>query len=212
MGRPFDAQRVLLGVSGSIAVYKAVDLASKLSQEGALVDVVMTPSAAAFVSPLTFRSVTHRAVLSDLFDTNSHEAVEHVALAKEADILVVAPTTANTLYKLAHGQADDALGVTALATAAPVLVAPAMDGNMWEHPAVQANVELLRGRGVAFVGPASGHLASGLEGWGRLVETPELMGRIAQVLGRNGDLAGKTVVATRVPSAARTSTHEVLPP
>jgi len=196
MGRPFDGKRVLLGVSGSIAVYKAVDLASKLSQEGALVDVLMTSAAMEFVAPITFRSVTHRAVVTDLFDTNSHEAVEHVALAKAADILVVAPATANTLYKLAHGQADDPVSVTALATTAPLLIAPAMDGNMWHHSAVQANVALLERRGAVFAGPASGHLASGLEGWGRLMETPELLGRIAQVLGKHGDLAGKTIVVS----------------
>ena len=194
--KPYDGKRILLGVTGSIAVYKAVDLASKLSQAGALVDVLMTRSATHFVTSLTFRSITHRPVLTDLFDEASEEAVEHVALAQAADILVVAPATANMLYKLAHGQADDPISVTALATAAPLLIAPAMDAEMWQHPAVQANVATLTSRGAEFAGPARGHLASGLEGWGRLVETPELMGRIAQALGRHGDMEGRRVVVS----------------
>ena len=196
MSGPFTGKRVLLGVTGSIAAYKAVDLASKLTQAGALVDVLLTKAAMTFVAPLTFRSITHRSVLSDLWDPESEHAVEHVELARSADILAVAPATANTIAKLALGVADDPVGVVALATAAPVLVAPAMDAGMWDHAAVRANVARLRDRGVHFAGPAKGHLASGLEGWGRLVETPELMGRIAQVLGENGDLAGRTVVVS----------------
>ncbi len=196
MSGPFQGKRVVLGVTGSIAIYKVVDLASKLTQAGAHVDVLMTRSAQAFVTPLTFRSVTHQPVLTDLFDAGSPDAVEHVAIAKQADILVVAPATANILAKLAGGFADDPITVTALATLAPVLAAPAMDAGMWDHPAVRANVEALRGRGLALAGPAKGHLASGLEGWGRLVETPELMGHIALVLGRTGDLAGRRIVVS----------------
>ena len=203
---PLLGRRVLLGVSGSIAVYKAVDLASKLTQAGALVDVLMTQSSLQFVTPLTFRSVTHRPVMTDLFDPESPEAVEHIALATAADILVVAPATANVIAKLANGFADDPVSVTYLATKAPTLVAPAMDGNMWEHPAVQANVETLKQCGVQFAGPGSGHLASGLEGWGRLLETHELLGHIAMALGRMGDLAGRTVVI----SAG--GTHEPIDP
>ena len=206
MSGPFQEKRVVLGVTGSIAIYKAVDLASKLTQAGARVDVLMTRSAREFVTPLTFRSVTHRPVVADLFDAGSPDAVEHVAIAKQADILVVAPATANILAKLAGGFADDPITVTALATVAPVLVAPAMDAGMWDHPAVQTNVQALRARGVAFAEPAKGHLASGLEGWGRLVETPELMGHIALVLGRNGDLAGRRIVV----SAG--GTHEPIDP
>ncbi len=196
MTGPFQGHRVLLGVTGSIAVYKAVDLASKLSQAGAMVDVLMTPSAMEFVAPLTFRSITHRPVVTNLFDPDSPEAVGHVALAKAADILVIAPATAHTLGKLAWGLADDPVSTTALATAAPVLVAPAMDGAMWENAAVQANVEVLKQRGITVAGPARGRLASGLEGWGRMLETPELLGHIAQVLGRHGELAGRKVVVT----------------
>ena len=196
MSGPFAAKRVLLGVSGSIAAYKAVDLASKLTQAGAAVDVLMTYSATQFVTPLTFRSVTHRPVVTNLLDPDSPEAVEHIALATAADVLVVAPATAHMLAKLALGLADDPISVTALATGAPLLVAPAMDANMWDHPAVQKNVETLESRGAKVVGPGHGRLASGLVGWGRLAETPELLGRIAQALGRGGDLAGRTIVVS----------------
>ncbi len=193
---PFQDKRLLLGVSGSIAAYKAVDLASKLTQAGAAVDVLMTYSATHFVTPLTFRSVTHRPVVTDLFDIDSPEAVEHVALAKAADALVAAPATAHLIAKLALGLADDPISVTALATEAPLIVAPAMDANMWEHPAVQRNVETLLERGAVVVGPGRGRLASGLFGWGRLAETPELMGRIAQALGTGRDLAERSIVVS----------------
>ena len=196
MSGPFHGKRVLLGVSGSIAAYKAADLASKLTQRGAEVDVLMTYSATRFVTPLTFRSITHRPVLTDLFDPDSPEAIEHVALAQAAHVLVVAPATAHMLAKLALGLADDPISVTALATGAPLLIAPAMDANMWEHPAVQQNVQTLRERGIVIAGPGEGRLASGLTGWGRLAETPELLGYIAQTLGANGDLRGRSVVVS----------------
>ena len=196
MSGPLHGKRVLLGVTGSIAAYKAADLASKLTQRGAEVDVLMTYSATRFVTPLTFRSVTHRPVLTDLFDPDSPEAIEHVALAQAADLLVVAPATAHMLAKLALGLADDPISVTALATWAPILVAPAMDANMWEHPAVQQNVRTLRERGVVIIGPGEGRLASGLTGWGRLAETPELLGHIAQTLGANGDLSERSIVVS----------------
>ena len=196
MSGPFHGKRILLGVSGSIAAYKAADLASKLTQGGAEVDVLMTHSATRFVTPLTFRSITHRPVLTDLFDPDSPEAIEHVALAQAAHVLVVAPATAHMLAKLALGLADDPISVTALATGAPLLVAPAMDANMWEHPAVRQNVDTLRERGAVVVGPGEGRLASGLTGWGRLAETPELLGRIAQTLGASGDLRGRSVVVS----------------
>ena len=196
MSGPFYGKRILLGVSGSIAAYKAADLASKLTQGGAEVDVLMTYSATRFVTPLTFRSITHRPVLVDLFDPDSPEAIEHVALAQAAHILVVAPATAHMLAKLALGLADDPISVTALATGAPLLIAPAMDASMWEHPAVQQNVNTLVERGATIVGPGEGRLASGLTGWGRLAETPELLGRIAQTLGANGDLRGRSIVVS----------------
>ena len=196
MSGPFHGKRVLLGVSGSIAAYKAVELASRLTQRGALVDTLMTPSAARFVTPLTFRSVTGRPALTDLFDADSPEAVEHVALAQAADLLAVAPATAHVMAKLALGLADDPVSLVALATAAPLLVAPAMDAHMWEHPAVQRNAQTLRERGAVIVGPDEGRLASGLTGWGRLADADELLGRMAQTLGANGDLRGRAVVVS----------------
>ena len=196
MSGPFQDKRVLLGVSGSIAAYKAVDLASKLTQAGAVVDVLMTYSATHFITPLTFRSITHRSVLVDLFDINSPQAIEHVALAKSADVLVAAPATAHLIAKLALGLADDPISVIALATSAPLVLAPAMDANMWQHPAVQRNVQTLTQRGAVIVGPGQGRLASGLVGWGRVAETPELMGRIAQTLGVHGDLSGRAIVVS----------------
>ena len=196
MPRPFQGKNVVLGVTGSIACYKAVDLASKLSQAGAHVDVIMTESATKFVSPITFRSITHRPVVTDMFDPASELGIHHVAVAERADIVVVAPATADFIAKAANGLADDALGTTILATTAPVLFAPAMDGHMYENAATQENLERLRARGVSFAGPASGHLASGLSGKGRLLETPELLGHLALVLGQNGDLSGRKVVVS----------------
>lgn len=196
MSGPFEGKRVLLGVSGSIAAYKAIDIASKLTQAGAIVNVLMSRGAAQFVTPLTFRSITHEDVVTNLFDINSRQAIEHVALAKEADILVVAPATAHTIAKLALGLANDPITVTALATSAPLVIAPAMDANMWHHPAVRANADKLVERGATIVGPAQGRLASGLMGWGRLAETPEIIGAIATALGSQGDLAGRTIVVS----------------
>jgi phosphopantothenoylcysteine decarboxylase/phosphopantothenate--cysteine ligase len=193
---PFDRKRVLIGVSGSIAAYKAIDIASKLTQAGAIVNVLMSPAAVRFVTPLTFRSITHQDVVTDLFDIHSRQAIEHVALAKEADVLVVAPATAHTIAKLALGLADDPITVTALATSAPLVIAPAMDANMWHHPAVRANANTLVNRGAMVVGPSEGRLASGLIGWGRLAETPEIIGAIATALGAHGDLAGQTIVVS----------------
>ena len=196
MSGPFHGKRVLLGVSGSIAAYKAVEIASALTQRGALVDTLMTPSATKFVTPLTFRSVTGRPALTDIFDAGSPEAVEHVALAQAADLLAVAPATAHIMAKLALGLADDPISLIALATAAPLLVAPAMDAHMWEHPAVWRNAQTLRERGAVIVGPDEGRLASGLTGWGRLAGADELLGRMAQALGANGDLQGRAVVVS----------------
>ncbi|MCZ6866752.1 MAG: bifunctional phosphopantothenoylcysteine decarboxylase/phosphopantothenate--cysteine ligase CoaBC [Chloroflexi bacterium] len=191
-----DKKHIVLGVTGSIACYKALDLASKLTQGGALVDVVMTQSATRFVTPLAFGGITHQPVVIDLFDPQSELSVEHVALAERADLLVVAPATANSIAKMALGLADDPLTTTLLATMAPVIVAPAMDGHMYENAAVQENLKKLRDRGVTIVGPDEGYLASGKMGKGRLVETPELMGHIRAILGKDGDLAGSTIVVS----------------
>jgi phosphopantothenoylcysteine decarboxylase/phosphopantothenate--cysteine ligase len=196
MPGPLENKRVILGVTGSIACYKALDLASKMVQAGALVDTVMSYGATQFVTPLAFRSITHREVVTDLFDTDSTYSIEHIELAQQADIVVIAPATAHCIAKLAAGLADDPLTTTILATTAPLLVAPAMDGGMFSHPATQENLAKLRQRGVMIAGPASGRLASGLIGVGRLLETPELLGHIAYAMGKDGDLARKTIVVS----------------
>ena len=196
MPDPLAHRNVALGVTGSIACYKAVDLASKLTQAGALVDVVMTREAGNFLTPLTFKSITHRPVVTDVFDPQSELSIDHVAIAERAEAVIVAPATANTIAKIAHGFADDALTTTILATRAPLIIAPAMDAHMYDNDATQRNVSMLRSRGVVIAGPASGRLASGLTGKGRLLETPDLLGCLRQTLGRNGDLAGRKIVVS----------------
>ncbi len=191
-----QGKHVVLGVTGSIACYKAVDLASKLTQAGALVDVVMSEDATRFVASLAFGSITHRPVTTSLFDPDSELSVEHVALADRADILVVAPATANTLAKMSLGLTDNALVATYAATAAPVLVAPAMDGHMWENAAIQENISRLKARGIRVVGPDTGYLASGKLGAGRMAAPEEILGHVRAVLGSNGALAGMRVVVS----------------
>ena len=193
-------KRIVLGVCGSIAAYKAVDLASKLTQAGALVNVVMTEAAQRFVSPLTFQAVSGRPVYTDMWRDDaggglpSH--IAHIGLAEEADLLIIAPATANTMAKLAHGLADDLLSITALAGSCPTVIAPAMDGAMYENPATQANLEILLRRGVHLLEPEAGRFASGLAGTGRLPETGTLIGHIRRILGLDGELAGFKLVVT----------------
>jgi phosphopantothenoylcysteine decarboxylase / phosphopantothenate---cysteine ligase len=191
-----SGKRIVLGVTGSIAAYKAADLASKLTQAGAQVDVILTSAAEKFITPLTFQSVTGRRayIENDLWGNEAH--VLHVGLGHAADLLVIAPCTANTLAQLAHGRADSLLTVTALASTCPLIIAPAMDGGMWDHAATQENLDTLKKRGAYIIEPGVGHLASGLTGRGRLPETSELIGHIRLVLGRSGPLAGKKVVVT----------------
>jgi phosphopantothenoylcysteine decarboxylase/phosphopantothenate--cysteine ligase len=189
-----ENKNIVLGVTGSIACYKALDLASKLVQAGAAVDTIMSYGATQFVTPLAFRSITHREVVTDGFDQSSEFSNQHVALAQRADIVVIAPATVHCIAKLALGLADDPLTTTVIATQAPLLVAPAMDANMFHHPATQENLAKLQGRGVVIAGPASGRLASGLTGTGRLLEPLELLGYIAATLGKNSDLSGRTIV------------------
>ncbi len=196
MAMPLANKHIVLGVTGSIASYKAVDLASKLTQAGALVDVIMTYGATRFVTPLAFRSITHREVVTDTYDIASEFANHHVAMARRADIVVIAPATVNCIAKLAAGMADDALTTTVIATTAPLLVAPAMDAAMYDHPATRENLAKLEQRGVIMAGPAPGRLASGLMGMGRLLEPTDLLGHIAAALGRSGDLAGRTIVVS----------------
>lgn len=191
-----NGRLIVLGISGSISAYKAADVASKLTQAGAQVDAVLTEAATRFITPLTLRSITRRAVYVDMFDPGSELAVEHVELARRADAVLIAPATASTIARLAHGLASDLVSLTVLATRAPVLVAPAMDANMYENPATEANVAVLRERGFIIVGPAEGRLASGRWGPGRLVETEVLLAALRQVLGRRGDLADRKVVVS----------------
>ncbi len=189
-------KRIVLGVSGSIASYKAADIASKLMQAEALVDVVLTRSAQEFITPLTFRSLTHRLVITDLFDVNSEDPLEHVEIARQANAIVIAPATANVMAKLAHGLADDALSTIVLATEAPVLIAPAMEHHMWANTATQANVAALKERGFEFAGPNEGRLASGAVGSGRLVETEDILEALGGILAANQDLAGRHIVVS----------------
>ena len=189
-----SGKRILLGVSGSIAACKAADLASRLTKAGARVDAILTAAASRFVTPLTFQSLTGRPAPADLWSEEAH--ILHVGLADGADLLVVAPATADILAKLAHGLADDLLTVTALAARCPLLVAPAMDAGMFEHPAVQANLATLRARSATVIGPADGRMASGLEGRGRMLEPEEILGHVRLAAGRNGPLAGRRVVVT----------------
>jgi phosphopantothenoylcysteine decarboxylase/phosphopantothenate--cysteine ligase len=189
-------KHIILGITGSIAAYKAAELASKITQSGAKVDVILTQSAEKFITPLTFQSVTGRKAFTedDLWGGQAH--VLHIGLGHSADILILAPCTANSLAKLAHGIADNLLTITALAAKCPILVAPAMDAGMYSHPATQDNVSTLSSRGIHFAGPVEGHMASGLIGLGRMIEPIELLGSIRKVLGINGSLAGRQILIT----------------
>ncbi|MCX6046924.1 MAG: bifunctional phosphopantothenoylcysteine decarboxylase/phosphopantothenate--cysteine ligase CoaBC [Chloroflexi bacterium] len=193
---PIQGKRILLGVTGSIACYKAADLASKLTQAGAQVDTILTKAATQFITPLTFQAVTGRRAYTD-GDLWGHDAhVLHIGLAHQADLLVIAPATANTLAQLAQGSADSLLNLTALAATCPRLLAPAMDGGMYTHPATQANLQLLAERGARIVGPEEGHLASGLVARGRMTEPLAILGHIRQLFAQSGALRGRRVVVT----------------
>jgi phosphopantothenoylcysteine decarboxylase/phosphopantothenate--cysteine ligase len=187
---------IVLGVSGSIAAYKAAEIASQLTQAGAKVNVILTEEAVQFISPVTFRAITGRPVVTEMFDLDSEFSIEHVSLAKAADVVVIAPATANIIAKLAAGIADDMLCCTVLATKAPVIIAPAMETNMYNNPATQDNLSKLKARNLVIIGPATGWLASGKEGLGRLADINDIIRSIRRVLERSGDLAGKDIVVT----------------
>ncbi|MCJ7769238.1 MAG: bifunctional phosphopantothenoylcysteine decarboxylase/phosphopantothenate--cysteine ligase CoaBC, partial [Dehalococcoidales bacterium] len=187
---------IVLGVTGSIAAYKAADIASKLTQAGVKVEVVMTEPATRFISPLTLRSITGRPVVTSMWEMSSEFSIRHVALAEAADAVVIAPATASIIAHLAAGMADDMLTCTVLATKAPVILAPAMNDNMLNNLVTQENIGKLKTRGLIFIEPGYGRLASGKVGKGRLAEIDKIMGTIRQVLGRGGDLAGKKIVIT----------------
>ncbi len=175
---------IILGVTGSIAAFKAVDLASLMVKRGWEVHVVMTQNAQRFITPLTLQTLSRQPVITNVFDDDGGWKPRHIDLADRASLLLVAPATANIIAELAHGFASNPISEIALATLAPVLIAPAMNGKMWKHAATQANVETLKSRGVSFVGPeANGMLACGYEGEGRLVDTRKILDAAAKLLG-----------------------------
>lgn len=194
-------KRIVLGVTGGIAAYKACDLVSKLKKQGAQVRVVLTKHAAQFVPPLTFEALSGSPALMDTFAPRSE--MEHIALAKWADAFVIAPATANCLAKLANGIADDLLSTTALAMTAPLLIAPAMNANMWRHPATRQNMEALLARGAHVAGPDSGHLACGDEDVGRMSEPAQIVEALRQMLCPRRDFEGRRVLVTAGPTVER---------
>lgn len=198
--------RIALGVTGGVAAYKAAELVRRLQQEGLDVQVVMTRAAQQFITPLTFAALTGQKVITEMFGEDSdapaniESAIEHIAVAQRIDLLLVAPATADVLARMAHGVASDFLTTLYLATKAPVVVAPAMNVNMWEHPATQQNVTMLRERGVRVVPPEEGYLACGMTGPGRLAGTDAIVETVREVLGLKRDLAGETVLVTAGPT------------
>lgn len=198
--------KIALGVTGGVAAYKAAELVRRLQQEKLDVQVVMTESAQQFVTPLTFAALTGQKVITKMFDgagdeaANVESAIEHIAVAQRIDLLVIAPATANTLAKLAHGVADDFLTTLYLATTAPVVVAPAMNVNMWDHSATQENLATLRARGVHVVEPDEGYLACGMTGAGRLAGVETIARKVCEVLGISKDFARETLLITAGPT------------
>ena len=200
MERSLEGKEIILGVTGSIAAYKAVEILRELTRRGADVTVVMTEGAQRFITPLTFETLSRRPVLTDLFTLEYDKQIGHVASAGRADLLLVAPATANTIAKCAQGLADDFLSNIYLSSTCPVLLAPAMDLEMYAHPAVQENLSRLKGRGVSVVEPEYGELASGLIGRGRLAELSAILQAVEDLLHRQGDLRGETVLVTAGPT------------
>ena len=178
-----DNKTVVLGITGGIAAYKAADIASKLTQAGIRVEVVMTGPAMKLITPLTLRNITGRPVVTDMFELASEHSVEHVALSEAADAVLIAPATANTIAKLAAGIADSMLGCVVLATEAPVVIAPAMNDNMYRNPVTRENLARLKARGFHIVDPEYGRLAEDKQGWGRLAENTKIIEAIEQALG-----------------------------
>jgi len=203
--------KIALGVSGGIAAYKAAEIVRLLQDRGARVQVVMTAASQEFIRPLTFAALSGEKVITSMFGSSAEEpnldsAVEHIAVAQSIDCLLVAPATADVIAKFAQGISNDFLSTLYLATTAPVILAPAMNVNMWEHPATKANLEILRARGVHIVEPGSGYLACGMVGAGRLAEPEQIVAATLERLGVTQDLAGETVLVTAGP------THEPIDP
>jgi phosphopantothenoylcysteine decarboxylase/phosphopantothenate--cysteine ligase len=197
--------KVALGVSGGIAAYKAAEIVRQLQEHGVQVQVIMTAAAQEFVRPLTFAALSGEKVITSMFGTSAEQpnldsAIEHISVAQSIDGLLVAPATADVIARFAHGVSNDFLSTLYLATAAPVIVAPAMNVNMWQHPATQANLQVLRDRGVRVVEPGSGYLACGMVGAGRLAEPEEIVAATLERLGIAQDLAGETVLITAGPT------------
>lgn len=196
MKRFFSGKEIVLGVTGSIAAYKACDLASRLVECGARVTVALTQSAAELVGPATFEGITGRRAITRMFEPLQNPDIEHIAVAGRASLFIIAPATANMIAKMAHGLADDWLSTTLLATQAPVLVAPAMNTNMYTHPATQANINVLRDRGCRFVGPGAGRLACGTVGPGRLIDPAIIVEAAIPLVGTTHPLHGKHILLT----------------
>jgi len=196
MTTPLEGKHIALGVTGSIAAYKAADLASKLTQAGCIVNAILTDAACKLIHPLTFQSVSGQKayIEADLWGGEGH--VMHIHLGHTADLLLIAPASANTIAKLANGIADNLLCVTALAAACPIVIAPAMDGGMYANIATQENIQTLKARGVHFIGPGEGHLASGLTGPGRMEDNEVIIQYVRYLFSRKNTLAGKKVVVT----------------
>lgn len=198
--------RVALGLTGGVAAYKAAELVRRLQQDGLEVEVIMTRHAQEFITPLTFAALTGRKVITEMFSAddaapaNVESAIEHIAVAQRIDALVIAPATANSIAKLAQGLANDFLSTLALATTAPVIIAPAMNVNMWEHPATQLNLETLRARRVRIVAPDEGYLACGMVGAGRLASVEAIALAVRDVLGIKHDLINETILVTAGPT------------
>jgi phosphopantothenoylcysteine decarboxylase/phosphopantothenate--cysteine ligase len=192
----FEGKHIMLGVTGSIAAYKAADLASKLTQQGAIVTTLLTNSALEFVTPLTFQSVTGQKAFvdDDLWGGEGH--IVHVQIGHSTDLMIIAPASANTIAKLAHGFADNLLTITALAASCPLVLAPAMDAGMFNHPATEENILILKKRGAVVVGPDEGHLASGLVGPGRMTQPQEIINEARLLLAKGGPLGGKRIIVT----------------
>src|SRR5579884_1344995 len=197
--------RITLGVTGGVAAYKAAELARRLQQDGHSIQVVMTRAAREFITPLTFAALTGQKVITDLFaesggEANLESAIEHIAVAQRTDLLLVAPATADILAKFARGSADDFLTTLYLAVTAPVVVAPAMNVNMWNHAATQANIEVLRGRGVHVVQPDEGYLACGMTGAGRLAGQEAIVAAVREALHAKRDLESEAILVTAGPT------------
>lgn len=196
MSERLAGRRIVVGVSGSIAAYKAVLVVRRLLEAGAVVDVAMTPAATRFVAPLTFASLSHRPVVTDVMELDAEQQIAHIELAEAADAVVIAPATANIIAELAAGLVPDAVTAIACASHAPVVLAPAMDAGMWTHPATQRNVATLTEDGYLLVEPEVGALASGLTGVGRLAEPGRIVEAVERLFARSGDLSGLRVVVT----------------